>query len=845
AAVIGAERFLSEIKTTANLQHPHILALFDSGNASGFLYYVMPYIEGETLRDKLDREKQLGIEESVRIARDVADALDYAHRAGVIHRDIKPGNILLHDGRPVVADFGIALAVSAAGGGRMTETGLSLGTPHYMSPEQASADRDLSARSDIYSLGCVLYEMIGGQPPHTGPSAQSILVHILTKEVTPLTELRHTVPPNVAATVSKSIEKLPADRFETAKQFRDALGDEGFTYRLRPQDATATQGVATAAVGPARPWLRDGRSVAAMLIGIGFAGLAAWGWLQPGPQANHATRSRIDLGNIELAAGFLRWDEIIVSPDGSRFATGGTVDGDRALYWRDAGDESFRVIPGTENASSVGAAFSPDGDWIVYTTRRNALLKVSLSGGAPATVVPPGDNFYVMPSWGDNGMIVVTGPNGMYQVAETGGEPELLREGSDSFFSPSLLPGGWAVVGNLDGGGIMLLDLATDSIRELVPSGFDPKYVETGHLLYVDESGRLWAVAFDAERGEVLGVAVPVLDGVNVNLIARYSVSRNGTLVYGTGRVGAAGESQLVVVDLEGNEDALVLAPRQIGSVGWSPDGEEVIYSSSPRGGPRDIFTYNTVLNIATPMQLTSEGDNINPVFSPDGTHVAFASARDSTDLHDLFVKNLGDNSPPRSMVRLEGDLLVTQWPSDSLIVFERRANANSGLWTVDLSDPDNPVAEEYLGSEANLRYMVVSPDGTLAAYRSNESGQNEIYIRSFPLAVAPTKVSQDGGEIPFWSPDGDKIYYTAGGALMVAHLERDPVPVVLSTEELFTLPPGAQVFQGSGLDPTGERFIVARTPSDSEPENAASDPERFLVVTNWFTELRERMGEN
>jgi Tol biopolymer transport system component len=299
-------------------------------------------------------------------------------------------------------------------------------------------------------------------------------------------------------------------------------------------------------------------------------------------------------------------------------------------------------------------------------------------------------------------------------------------------------------------------------------------------------------------------------------------------------------------VGLEGNEEALALAPRQIGSVAWSQDGEEVIYSSSPQGGPRHIFTYNTVLNIATPTQLTSGFDNINPVFSPDGTRVAFSSNRDSTDLHDLFVKNLDDNSPPRSMVRLDGDLLVTQWPSDSLIVFERVANANSDLWMVDLSDPDNPVAEEYLESEANLRYMVVSPDGNLAAYRSNESGQNEIYIRSFPLAGAPTKVSQDGGDTPFWSPDGNKIYYTTSdGAMMAAHLERDPVPVVLSTEELFTLPPGALLFQGSGLDPAGERFIVARTPSDSERENAVSEPERFLVVVNWFEELRERMGEN
>src|SRR5437763_10587247 len=181
AAVIGAERFVQEITTTAALQHPHILPLFDSGEADGFLYYVMPFIDGETLRAKLDRETQLGVDEAVRIAVDVADALSYAHEHGVIHRDIKPENILLANGRPMVADFGIALAVSAAAGGRMTETGLSLGTPHYMSPEQATADKEISARADIYSLGSVLYEMLTGDPPHTGASAQQIIMKIITE----------------------------------------------------------------------------------------------------------------------------------------------------------------------------------------------------------------------------------------------------------------------------------------------------------------------------------------------------------------------------------------------------------------------------------------------------------------------------------------------------------------------------------------------------------------------------------------------------------------------------------------------------------------------------------------
>jgi serine/threonine protein kinase len=206
AAVLGAERFVVEIKTTAALQHPHILPLFDSGTADGFLYYVMPFIDGETLRSKLNRETQLGIDESVKITIAVADALDYAHRHGVIHRDIKPENILLHDGRPMVADFGIALAVSAAAGGRMTETGLSLGTPHYMSPEQATAEKEITGRSDIYSLGSVLYEMLTGSPPHTGASAQQIIMKIVTEEAAPVTKLRKSIPPNVAAAVARSLE---------------------------------------------------------------------------------------------------------------------------------------------------------------------------------------------------------------------------------------------------------------------------------------------------------------------------------------------------------------------------------------------------------------------------------------------------------------------------------------------------------------------------------------------------------------------------------------------------------------------------------------------------------------
>jgi len=268
AAMVGGERFLSEIKTTANLQHPHILPLFDSGQVDSFLYFVMPYIEGETLRDRLDREKQLPISQAVRIAGAVADALAYAHDRGVVHRDIKPGNILLQGDNPFVSDFGIALAVEAGTGTRLTETGLSLGTPYYMSPEQATGDRKVGPRSDIYSLGCVLYEMLTGDPPYTGSSAQAILGRIIQGDAPSPSEARPSVPTNVDCATRKALEKIPADRFGNARSFSQALDNPAFRHGAeKPSEPAA----GTPSVGRRR-WLVTAGPVVLLLALLG-----AWG----------------------------------------------------------------------------------------------------------------------------------------------------------------------------------------------------------------------------------------------------------------------------------------------------------------------------------------------------------------------------------------------------------------------------------------------------------------------------------------------------------------------------------------------------------------------------------------
>jgi hypothetical protein len=265
AAALGSERFIREIKTTARLTHPHILPLHDSGEAGGFLYYVMPYVEGESLRDRLNREKQLAVEDAVDIACDVAGALSYAHGRDVVHRDIKPENILLMAGSALVADFGIARAVTVAGGSHLTESGFAVGTPAYMSPEQASGEPDVGARSDLYALGCVLYEMLAGQPPFTGPTAQAITARKLSESAPDVAVVRDSVPPAVAGTLGKALARVPADRYATAARFAEAL--------RRSDKAWVTPSAARAGPVVSRRALLGSAAAAGLL---GFAGGVLW-----------------------------------------------------------------------------------------------------------------------------------------------------------------------------------------------------------------------------------------------------------------------------------------------------------------------------------------------------------------------------------------------------------------------------------------------------------------------------------------------------------------------------------------------------------------------------------------
>ena len=702
-----------------------------------------------------------------------------------------------------------------------------------MSPEQAMGDQNVGPQTDTYALGCVMYEMLVGEPPYTGPTAQAVLGQIITGEAVSATEMRSSVPPNVDAAIRKALEKLPADRFASAQEFVRALGDEHFRY-----GELATAG-ADVGVGP---WRR--LTIATTTLAALLTALAAWGWLRPAPQLP-VTLASIDLGD----RSFRTQGEVLVSPDGLRFALAG-LEGPEPIYWRNADEEDFRPIPETENV--IYASFSPDGESLVFSTVTGASIRrVALSGGVPQTVAELPVAVVGGLHWGDDGNIVFShgGGEGLYRIPATGGDPEPLLDQTTPVRNPRLLPGGRAVIfTDPTALSTLILDLETDSVRVLQAGAIDAVYVETGHLLYTDVSGTLWAVALDARQGEVVGQPVTLFDGVSkpAPLWARFSVSRNGTLVYSTGVAAGAGglpNQRLTIVDLEGNQQILVLSSRHFGALKWSPDGRSVVYSSIPQGElDAHIYTYDVELG-ATPRQLTFEGDNLAPVYSPDGTRVVFSSVREGTDEEDLFVKRLDDGKPAELLISLPRRQRPMQWPSESLIVF----NVGSpplDLWMLDLSDPDSPRAEAYLEQEADLRDIVVSPDGTLVAYSSDETGTFEIYVRSFPEPGERTPVSEGGGDHPVWSPDGNTVYYwtqvVGRPNFMAARLQREPTPMVLSRDPLFA---GRYHSPASDLHPDGNRVIVGQM--NVAAQQADSAPERFIVVTNWFEELRQRLVPN
>jgi serine/threonine-protein kinase len=759
AAVIGADRFLSEIKTTANLQHPHILPLHDSGQADSFLFYVMPFVEGESLRDRLHREKQLPIGDAVRIATEVAGALDYAHRHGIIHRDIKPENILLHDGRALVADFGIALAATSAGS-RLTETGMSLGTPHYMSPEQAMGDRELTPRSDVYALGALTYEMLLGEPPFTGPTAQSIVAKVMTEKPAPLLSRRERIPPQVEDAVLTALEKLPADRFATAAEFAAALTDGQLGRRTvgRRNSVSNRPGVKLAVLG-------------ALAAGIAI-GAAAGTWIVRGARQGGVTAPDPTVLNLIVPRGITP-AELSIAPDGrSVVVVGADSNGTRRLYLRELGSANTPALDGTEGARSP--FFSPDGRYIAYASR-GALWKLELPRGTPAAIpgtdqgqIDQGGLIYGG-AWGPGDSIVISqrfGRNGLWLVSASGGTPELIapRDSIDPVLfvgRPQFLSrGGEVIVGARVAGQpveLVAVSLRDGERRRVGITGTSP--VQSASRLAFLRDNRLYTVGFDDRRAQVEGEPVPV-EGLDREGLSgtSFDLSPGGTLVLLRQR---PDRHWLVQVTPDGRAARLFGEPRDFETPRASPDGRYVAMGIMSAGG-RDVWVLDRAREALT--RFTLHGLAAYPTWAPRGDRIAYANASEGG--FDISIKPLDGAAGETTAVRGAPFQFPAEWTLDEQwLVF--RENNRGTREDIKALDTRTGQIRELVGSAASELQPALSPDGRRLAYVSDESGNVEVYLRWFDGRPGRTQVSPRGGREPRWARDGRTLYYRDGVSML------------------------------------------------------------------------------
>ncbi len=772
----------------------------------------------------------------MRITVAVADALDYAHRHGVVHRDIKPENILLHDGRPMVADFGIALALSAAAGGRMTETGMSLGTPHYMSPEQATAEKLITARSDIYSLGSVLYEMLTGNPPHVGASAQQIIMKIVTEEAAPVTKLRKAVPQNVADAVAKSLEKLPADRFATAKEFADALGNAAFTSHAGLPGGSQAVG----AVASRRTLSGMGVLTAVLLVA------ALWGWLRPGP-APETSRQRIVLWQATFPDFLIPSSPRIearaaISPDGTVIVFSDSVGDDTQLMIKRGDDVHPLPIAGTEGAG--GPFFSPDGEWIGYFTHGGKLRKVRVSGGGSIDLASGANETYSVGTWLDDGTIVfVNSASGLSRVPGDGGPATILRAANrvhrDDPATLWPLPGSRGVLftgcpGNCaSGSSVYVYDIKADTTRLLVPNAAGGWYAPTGHLLYTAREGGLFAVGFDVRRMLVTSGAMSVAEGVAPD---GFTMSASGSALYTLGTQDLD-KSTLVWVSRDGSEAPF--ATDWTGAFEYpalSPDGRNIAVSV------REDVTQLWVRRADGSRLRVSRGDlgSWRPSWTADGTGFAFTttnSGSSNAGANDVFFSPTDASIPPRLLLDMDVGIWEAEFSRDGeWLVVRADDRASFGVIYARRLRGDTTLAMIYSDSSFNTQ-IALSPDSRWLAFTSDHSGRAEIYVASFPDMQVKYPVSQGGGTEPRWARSGRELFFKSHGKLMTLPVAAGAGFAPGNARPLFSVAQYASAINRPQYDvgPDDRRFVMIRRPvSEARQE--------VVLVEHFFEDLKAKV---
>ena len=815
---LGAERFLREIDIAARLSHPHIVPLLDSGEADGRLFYAMSLVDGESLRQRLDRERQLPVEDALEITRQAASALAYAHSRGVVHRDVKPENILLSGGEVMVADFGIARAVTAAADARITESGLALGTPHYMSPEQAAGERDVDARTDIYALGTVLYEMLAGEPPFTGATAQAITARKLSSPAPDITQTRPTVPAGVRDAIGRALAQVPADRFATVTQFADAL-------RLATTRQTFQTEAAPSAARRGRrvPWLILG--AAAVLV----AALALGRWIarrEGEPPAVVRMVAALPEGvRVTRGPGYGS-SALALSPDGRTLVIAGTSATGQQLYQRPLDRLEATPVPGTEGG--WGPFFSPDGAWIGFFAN-GRLRRVPATGGGVVDITAMKE-FLAGASWGSDDRIVFgSGPGApLHSVRPSGGDAEpltRLERGEYSHVRPDLLPGERILVFE-SGESVHALDLPSGRRTE-VTMGSSPRYAASGHLLF-GRGNALLAAPFDAGRLELTGPAVPIVANVERDGARQFqfAISESGSLAYLPG----AKAQNLLLIGADGTERALEEKLLAFENPQFSPDSRRLAVAASPRPGePTEIWVYD--LRTGAASRLTFDNGRA-PVWTPDGSAITYSKLGDR---QGIYVKAADGRGEAEQLIALtEFHWLIGWTPDRRTLAYGVMERAGEGPAMSSIMALTNGAPRRVVGP-GPIWGGRLSPDGRWLIYYALERGHFQVYVTTFPDGGARWLISEEGGRDPTWGPDGGTVYYRSGDRLIAARIDTTGGLRVLDRRVALT-PFSPPLFDDYDVHSDNRSIVMVRS-----REYSGRD---VVVVLNWLTELERPKGQ-
>jgi serine/threonine-protein kinase len=691
----------------------------------------------------------------------------------------------------------------------MTETGMSLGTPHYMSPEQSMGEREITPKADIYALGCVLYEMLTAEPPFTGATAQAIIARVMTEEPRSLSMQRKSIPPHVEAAVGRALEKLPADRFATAAEFGAALANPAFT------------GVTKAATAEARRRDWKGRLALPMTgVAVAAALLAAWALMRPAPAASPVGRFTVPLSGAAPLGNI----SPILSPDGSRvlFIAQDSQRTSR-VFLRHLDREQPVPVAGTDGTTN-SASFSPDGQWILFR-QGGKLRRTAVVGGASQLICDVPGTFFGA-SWGSRDEIVFSTNDTLFRVSAAGGQPSVVlgpdtASGTLRYQNPHFLPDGRTLVAvqiTRAGGALVAIELEKRRVRPLNISALSPWYVDGDWLVFADASGTLLAAPFDARRARVTGPAEPLAENVSVTAatFARFSASRSGAIAYFSG--GGAERRELVLVGRDGRSQPLAAQPAGYRLPRFSPDGRRLAVGVDAvgRGFLGDIWTYDLGSRRLT--RLTSDTSNVFPEWTPDGRAVIYAHIAGAViGLYRMAADGSTDPTPLFS--RRQHSVFESRLtPDGRLLVF--REDVGGGNRDILVAPIDSPAAARPLAATGfNERGIALTLDGRWLAYVSNLSGANEVYIRRLEDGSPRWRVSTGGGTEPRWGPGGRELFFRSGDSVYTVSIGLGAEPRLGEPRALF----GGNFMSSTNepmydVSPDGRQFVMVRTPGGSQP---------------------------